>query len=94
MLLLAPHLALTMMLSNTMYETPPLRLAGIFIVQLIRHRLEVMYPTTLFVRVFILTSLAWLFATTGNPFFLVLVGIVELGFALTLTASVVDRRRA
>jgi hypothetical protein len=37
-------------------------------------------------------GLSWLYATSGNPFFLVLVGIVGLGFVLTLVADGVDRR--
>jgi uncharacterized protein YjeT (DUF2065 family) len=100
-LLLAPDLALRMFQSNTTYDTEPMRLAGIaltslgaFVVQMIRLRLEALYTTTLAVRVFIVSSLAWLYATSGNPFFLVLVAIVGLGFVLTLTAYVVDTRAA
>ena len=99
-LLFAPQLALQMMQSNTAYQAEPLRLAGIaltslgvFVVQMIRLRLEALYPTTLGVRVFILAGLGWLFASTGNPFFAVLMGIVGLGFVLTTAAFIADRRR-
>ena len=98
-LLLAPDLALRMLQSDTTYDAEPMRLAGIaltslgvFVVQMIRLRLEALYSTTLAVRIFIVSGLAWLYATSGNPFFLVLVGIVGLGFVLTLTAYLVDTR--
>src|SRR5215510_14155791 len=99
-LLFAPQLALQLMLSNTTYDAEALRLAGIaltslgiFVVQMIRLRLEALYPTTLVVRVFILSGLSYLYVTTANPFFLVLIGIVGLGLVLTSVAYAIDRRR-
>ncbi len=53
------------------------------VVQIIRHRLEVLYPTTLAIRGFFLVTLAALFAISGDPFFLVVFGIVALGVAFT-----------
>jgi len=98
-LLFAPDLALWMFGSNTSYDQEPMRLAGIaltslgvFVAQMIRLRLEALYTTTLAVRIFIVSSLTWLYLTSRNPFFLVLVGIVALGFVLTSTAYLADRR--
>ena len=65
---------------------------GILIVQIIRHRLEVLYPTTLVARGLILAVLAGLFLSTRDPFFLVLIGIVGLGVLLTGTSYLLDRR--
>jgi hypothetical protein len=65
---------------------------GVFVVQTIRHRLAVLYPTTLGVRVFILGSLGWLYGMSGDPMFLVLIGVVGFGFLFTLTSYLIDRR--
>jgi thiol:disulfide interchange protein len=89
-LLLVPSLALKLLLSNGDYgETFP-RLAGmlliglaILITQIIRHRIEVLYPTTLVVRLFFLVVFAYLFLSSNDPFFLVVFGIVLLGVNLT-----------
>jgi hypothetical protein len=43
----------------------------VFIVQLIRLRVEVMYTTTLIVRSILSLGLLWLAVSTGNPFFAV-----------------------
>jgi hypothetical protein len=64
---------------------------GILIVQIIRYRLEVLYPTTLVVRALILAVLAGLFVYTRDPFFLVLIAIVGLGVLLTGVSYVLDR---
>lgn len=65
---------------------------GIVIVQIIRHRLEVLYSTTLAVRALILIVLAALYVYSGDPFFLVLIGIVGLGVLFTGTSYLTDRR--
>ena len=91
--------AMRLLLSNGEYGDAPPRLLGlvllalgILIVQIIRHRLEVLYPTTLVVRGLILVVLAGLFVSTGDPFFLVLIGIVGFGVLLTGTSYMLDRR--
>lgn len=97
-LLFAPGLALKMLLSTGTYPDVMVRMVGIpllglgiFVVQMIRHRLSVLYPTTLFVRSIILGGLLWLFALSGDRMFLVLVGIVGVGFLLTLGAYASER---
>jgi uncharacterized membrane protein YoaK (UPF0700 family) len=65
---------------------------GILIVQIIRHRLDVLYTTTLLVRILILAVLVWLFVRTSDPFFLVLIAIVGFGVVLTGTMYLLDRR--
>lgn len=97
-LMLAPALALALLLSNGQYGDVLPRLLGVvlfalgvFVAQIIRHRLTVLYPTTLAVRAVILTVIAALYATSGDPFFLVLLGIVGLGFILTGAAYLRER---
>jgi hypothetical protein len=97
-LLLVPTFALKLLLSNGDYgETFP-RLAGmlllglaILITQIIRHRIEVLYPTTLVVRLFFLIVLAYLFLSSSDPFFLVVFGIVLLGVILTGYSYLTER---
>ena len=91
--------AMRLLLSNGEYGDALPRLLGvvllalgILIMQIIRHRLEVLYPTTLVVRGLILAVLAGLFVSTRDPFFLVLIGIVGFGVLLTGTSYVLDRR--
>jgi hypothetical protein len=89
-LLLVPRFALQLLLSNGDYGEVFPRLAGmlllglaVLITQIIRHRIEVLYPTTLVVRIFFLVVLAYLFLSSSDPFFLVVFGIVLLGVVFT-----------
>jgi thiol:disulfide interchange protein len=89
-LLLVPAFALNLLLSNGDYGEVFPRLAGmlllglaVLIVQIIRHRIEVLYPTTLVVRLFFVVVLVSLFAISSDPFFLVVFGIVAIGVIFT-----------
>ena len=92
-LLLAPQLSVTLLLSNAVYSDVMLRALGMFmiaigliVVKVIRHRIEILYPTTLIVRVFICICFIVCFFIVRDPFFLVLLGIVGLGLLLTATS--------
>lgn len=98
-LLLVPTFALQLLFSNGEYGDVFPRLAGmlllglaILITQIIRHRIEVLYPTTLVVRVFFLVVLAYLFLSSTDPFFLVVFGIVALGVIFTGYSYLTERR--
>ena len=98
-LIFAPAIALQLLLSNGNYGDVLPRLLGVVlfalgmvIVQIIRLRVEALYPTTLLVRLVILAVLAALYAYAGDPFFLVLIAIVGLGVLLTGTSYLLDRR--
>jgi uncharacterized protein YjeT (DUF2065 family) len=100
LLLLVPDFATKLLLSNRSYDDAPFRLAGILliglgilVVQIIRHRLEVLYPTTVLVRLLISATLIGLFAETSDPFFLVVLAVVVVGIVLTGTSYLIDRRR-
>jgi hypothetical protein len=99
LLLFVPEWATKLLLSNRTYDYAPFHLAGvlllvigILIVQIIRHRLEMLYTTTLVARALISATLLWLFLTTGDPFFGVILVIVLIGVALTGTSYWLDRR--
>ena len=100
LLIVTGQLAMRLLLSNGEYGDVLPRLLGvvllalgILIVQIIRHRLEVLYPTTLAVRALILAVLAALYLYARDPFFLVLIGIVGLGVILTGSSYLLDRRK-
>jgi hypothetical protein len=98
-LLLVPTFALKLLLSNGDYGEVFPRLAGmlllglaILVTQIIRHRIEVLYPTTLVVRLFFLVVLAYLFLSSSDPFFLVVFGIVLLGVVFTGYSYLTEHR--
>jgi uncharacterized protein YjeT (DUF2065 family) len=99
LLLLAPDFATKLLLSNRTYDDAPFRLAGILliglgilVVQMIRYRIEVLYPTTVVIRLLISATLLGLFLRTNDPFFLVILAVVAVGIALTAASYVLDRR--
>ena len=99
MLMAAPQLVTKLLFSNGTYPDVivrmvgvPLASLGVFIVQLIRHRVEALYSTTLLVRAFIITSLLGLYAESRDPMFLSLVAVVGFGFVFTLSSWLADRR--
>lgn len=99
LLLFVPDFATKLLLSNRDYDDAPFRMAGIaltalwiLIVQIIRLKIEALYTTTLIVRLVIITGLAGIFITTGDPFFLVILGIVLIGIVLTAVSYLLDRR--
>ena len=101
LLLIAPDFATKLLLSNRTYDDAPFRLAGILliglgilVVQIIRYRLEVLYPTTILVRLLISATLIGLFVRTGDPFFIVVLAVVVFGIVLTASSYLLDRRRA
>jgi uncharacterized membrane protein len=99
LLLFVPEWATKLLLSNRTYDYAPFHLAGvlllvigILIVQIIRHRVEALYATTLGARALISATLLWLFLSTGDPFFAIILVIVLIGVALTGTSYLLDRR--
>jgi uncharacterized protein YjeT (DUF2065 family) len=100
-LIFAPSLALTLLFANGHYGDVMPRLLGvvllalgIVIVQIIRHSLEVLYPTTLIVRTFIMAVLVGLLIYSHDPLFISLMVVVGFGMVLTGTSYALDRRRA
>jgi uncharacterized protein YjeT (DUF2065 family) len=101
LLLFVPEFATKLLLSNHTYDYAPFRLAGvlllvigILVIQIIRHQLVQLYSTTLLARVLISATLLWLFLSTGDPFFAVVLVIVLVGVALTGVSYYLDRKAA
>jgi hypothetical protein len=98
-LLAAPATALRLLLARDSYSPLLARFVGAFmlafavvVVQIMRHRVERMYPTVLAARVVLLGTLVWLYADSRDPLFLVLTGIVGFGMLLTGVGLLADRR--
>ncbi len=100
LLLTVPEFARKLLLSNRDYDDAPFRLVGvllivlgIIVVQIIRHRIEALYTTTLVARILISLTLIAIYIETSDPFFLVILVIVLIGVALTGWSYITDRRR-
>jgi thiol:disulfide interchange protein len=98
-LVFVPSLALKLLFSNGNYGDVMPRLVGVIllalgliIVQIMRHQVEVLYTTTLGVRVVIVVALVALFIHSRDPLFISLTVVVGIGMILTGTSYLVDRR--
>ena len=100
-LLFAPQFSLKLLLSTGHYENTFVQFTGAFMIalslvvsQIIRHSVEVLYTTTLAVRVFFIVVIVWFYVQTQDPLFLVVLAVVALGVALTATSYILDRSAA
>jgi hypothetical protein len=100
-LIFAPSIALGLLFASGHYGDVMPRLLGvvllalgIVIVQIIRFRLEVLYTTTLIVRVFIVAVLVGLLVYSRDPLFISLLVVVGLGMVFTSASYLTDRRAA
>ena len=98
-LLLAPHETLTILQSTGDYGEVFPRVSGMLmsgmglsIFGMIRARSYDLYPATLFIRVYFVACILTFYERTRDPLFLVLTAVVGLGFVLTLSAYLLDRK--
>jgi uncharacterized protein YjeT (DUF2065 family) len=97
--LFAPQLSLQLFFSTGQYDDSMLRMLGIMlftlaimVLQIARHRVEILYPTTLAVRSMILVVMAILYLRAGDPMYLILCFIVALCYFNTLFSFLLDNR--
>ena len=100
-LVAVPGLALTLLFSNGHYGDVMPRLLGVVlfalgvvVVQIIRHRVEALYTTTLLVRAVIVVVLAALFVYSHDPLFISLIVVVGIGMLLTGSSYLSERKPA
>lgn len=98
-LLFAPRISLSVLQSNADYGDLFPRVAGMLmsglgftVVGLIRARAYELYPATLVIRVYFLICFIVFYSMNKDPLFMVLLGIVGIGFLLTLSSYILDRR--
>jgi hypothetical protein len=96
-LLVMPGFTQRMLFGNVEYDAIPMRFAGVFILglailvaQIIRLRLDTLYPTLVMVRVVFCAIYIAMYVQTGNPFFLAVLAIVGLGLVASSVAYVID----
>ena len=99
-LLFAPVGTLKVLQSNAEYGDVLPRFAGmlmsglgISVFGIIRARAAELYPATLFIRPYFLICIVVFYMMTHDPLFLVMFVIVALGFILTLSSFILDRRK-
>ena len=99
LLLIAPTFSTKLLLSNGDYGDIFPRLAGmlliglgVLVVQIIRHHLDMLYTTTLAIRLFFCICFIVFYSMSGDPFFLVLLAIVALGLIFTGTSYLLDKQ--
>lgn len=97
--LLAPEGTLKVLQSNRHYDDTFVRIAGMLmsglglaIFGMIRAHTFQLYPATLFMRIYFIACFITFYATTHDPLFLILIGIVGLGLLLTLSSYLLDRK--
>ena len=100
-LLLAPDLALSLLFSTGHYGDVMPRMAGaailalgFIVVQIIRQRVEGLYPTLVAARVMLCTVWMGLYLYTRDRFFLLVFGVVAVGMVWTAVGLMLDRRTA
>lgn len=99
MLLIAPTFSTRPLLSNGEYGNVFPRLAGmlligigVLVVQIIRLHPDMLYTTTLAIRLFFCACFIVFYLMSQDPFFLVLLAIVAFGLILTGTSYLLDKR--
>ncbi len=99
-LLLAPRVALSVLLANGDYGDVMPRVVGMFMLVLssivatfVRRRDYSYYGTTIGARVFIVATMAVLYVRSEDPLFLVLEGIVLLGLVPAMYVQFIRRTR-
>lgn len=100
-LLFAPAGTLRILQSNGEYGDVFPRIAGmlmsglgITVFGIIRARVAELYPATLVIRLYFLVCIVVFYLMTRDPLFLVIFAIVALGFILTLSSFILDRRKS
>jgi hypothetical protein len=98
-LLVAPRLALKLLFSTGSYGVILPRLVGlllvglgIFVLQIVRHRVAGLYLTTIAVRLGFCVGFIALYLLSRDPLFLVLLAVVGLGVLTTSTSYLLDRK--
>lgn len=98
--LLAPEFALRLLCSNRSYDAVMVRFVGLlmiglsfFVIQMIRYQLEVLYPSTIILRSFIVVCVIWFYTLTHDPLFIVVLAVVLVGLVSTSLCLFSDRKK-
>jgi hypothetical protein len=99
--LFTPQPMLRLLTATGTYDTPFVQFVGAFmialsiiVIRIIQFDLSVLHRTTLGIRLFFLAVIAWLYASTRDPLFMVVFAVVGLGVALTVSGLLIDGKRS
>lgn len=98
-LMFVPSATLNVLRANPTHSVDMARFAGILMLalglvvsQIIRHRLDVLYPATVAIRLVIWAYVAWLYQQSRDPFFTAVLGVLGFGILLSGSALLVEAR--
>ena len=96
-LLLLPRFTLNLLFSNGHYDDVFVRLTGLFllglaiiVVQIIRYRMDSLYPTLVAVRVLFCIGYIVFYLQTADPLFLTMLAVVGLGVLMSAASLFKD----
>jgi len=99
-LLFTPSITLKLLMSNGDYGDMFPRIVGMLLigigiiaVQLIRLKNYILYPTTIFVRIFFCICFVFFYFINRDPLFLVMLGVVAIGLVLTSVCYLSDSKQ-
>ena len=97
--LILPQFVLTLFFATGTYSDMMVQIVGVLllslgivIIQIIRHEVSALYPTTLIIRSVIIIAFTVLYLINRDPLMITLLIIVGLGFVLTLSSFFLDKR--
>ena len=98
-LLAAPEESLRMLAAQRAYDPTFVSFTGAFmlafsalVIQIIRHHIHLLYPTTIGVRLFFIACILRFYQQTADRLWLVILAVVGLGVLLTLSGFLLDRK--
>jgi uncharacterized protein YjeT (DUF2065 family) len=97
-LMFAPSAVLTLLMATHTYDDAMPRFVGILMLaiamivsQIIRFKVEQLYPITVPVRLVIWVYVLWLYFRSGDTFFAMVLAVVGLGIVLTGVTYLIER---
>ena len=97
----APNAILKLLFATREYDDVMPRFVGILMValslvisQIVRFRLERLYPITVVIRLVIWFYVLWLYIYSGDTFFAIVLAVVGLGIVLTAVTYLMERSKA
>ncbi len=100
-LMIAPEQVLRLLMASHQYDDAMPRFAGILMLalglvvsQIIRLRVEALYPITVLVRLVIWVYVLWLYFHSGDTFFAAVLGVLGLGILITGSAYLSERSKS
>lgn len=99
--LAAPQFSMKLLLASGSYDPLFIRFTGAFMIalgaivfQIIRFKVEILYTTTLFIRLFFVSVICWFYFLTRDFLFINIFIVVGTGVLLTFSGYIFDHRKS